>query len=104
MAQGAAAKLTTHFSKEDLANLREYYGIPPELLDGINYMKNAESQNFLMDVTDSANDLARLAPATSNLPLINVLVDGTYKCRALFDTGATNTVVSSTLLQHMPEV
>lgn len=67
-------------------------------------MGNAEGQDFLADVTETNNDLAKLMPVLSNLPLINVLVQDTYKCRALIDTGSTNCVLSTALVERMPAV
>lgn len=96
-ARSYAAKYTA----EELKNFKDYYGSPPEFLAGFDMIKHSEREGFLAQVTESAKDFTKLNPVRSNLPLVNVLLFGKYKVRALFDSGSTHTLLSTGLVEKI---
>lgn len=68
-------------------------------------MKHSERELFIQHVTESPSDLTKWTPVRANLPVINVCLMGKYKVRALLDTGSTNTLISTGLLEKFsPDV
>ena len=41
------------YTSDELHHFREYYGAPPEVLDGFSTVKHAERQPFLVAVTET---------------------------------------------------
>jgi hypothetical protein len=58
----------------------------------------------LKEVTLTENDLTSHQPVTANIPQVNLLLDGKYKCRAVIDSGSTTTLLSTGLLDKMPKL
>ena len=79
---------------EELKLLEAYYGTPPLLLAGIEYICNAECKPFLADLMETTADLTSHQPVRANLPYASVLVVHMFKVRALLDTGSTHTLIS----------
>lgn len=55
-------------------------------------------------MTLTEHDLTVHQPVTANIPQVNLLVDGKYKCRAIIDSGSTTTLMSTGLLEKMPSL
>lgn len=52
-------------------------------------------------MSDTVNDLTSHQPIRNNIPVVNVLFGDVYKVRAIVDTGATVTMVSTGLFNKM---
>ena len=76
----------------------------PELVEGAAFFGNSEGQEFLRGVTLTENDLTTHQTVTANIPQVNLLLDGKYKCRAVIDSGSTTTLLSTGLLDKMPKL
>ena len=83
-----------------LQRFRDYYGAPPEVLEGFINIKQAEKQECFMRAEREGKDLTHLTPVRANLPFTNVLLDG-FKLRAMIDTGSTTTLVSSGVFKEL---
>ena len=90
-------------TSEQRKNFEDYFGTHPQLLEGSPYFGNSENQPFIEEVTGTDRDVCRNQPVTSNLPVVNLLVNG-YKCRAIVDSGCTSTMMSTGLVDLMPEL
>ena len=84
--------------------LEAYYGTPPLLLAGIEYICNAELKLSLVDLTETTADLASHQPVRANLPYALVYVADMFKVHALLDTRSMHTLISKALVDLMPEV
>ena len=93
----------TYFSEEEQKLLKEYYGAPPALLAGIEFVKNAERRPFLAELTETANDLTTYQPIRANLPYASVRVAGKFKIRSLLDSGSTHTICSKAMYDVLAE-
>lgn len=56
-----------------------------------------------MAVSGTERDVSMHQPIKANIPHINVVIDG-YKSRAMVDSGSTTTMLSTGLLDMMPEL
>lgn len=56
-----------------------------------------------MDLTGTTHDIAGSQPIRANIPHINMVVNG-YKVRAMVDSGSTTTMISTGLLDLMPQL
>ena len=90
-------------TEEQAKNFEDYFGAHPELLEGARFFGNSENQPFIEEVTGTDRDLSRSQPVTTNLPIVNMVVNG-YKCRAIMDSGCTSTMLSTGLLEQMPDL
>ena len=58
-------------------------------------------------LTQTDRDITPKQPVVSNVPQVNVVVSdgkGSYKVRAIVDSGSTTTILSSAMLEFMPEL
>lgn len=56
-----------------------------------------------MDITGTTHDIAGQQPIKANIPHINMILGG-YKVRAMIDSGSTTTMISTGLLDQMPQL
>ena len=61
-------------------------------------MRNSEQQKCFSEVTGTSKDLCSSVPTIKcNIPYVNVLLGERFKFRAMIDSGATSTLISSGL-------
>ena len=72
-------------------------------MEGASYFGGSEKEPFIMVVSGTHKDVSTSQPIKANIPHINVVVDG-YKCRAMVDSGSTTTMISTGLIEMMPEL
>ena len=82
--------------------MSRYYGVHPDLLEGIEWFTNSENQDVFSKVVGTANDLSSLTHIETNSPYVNVLIADTYKARAVIDSGSTTTIMSKGMYDAMP--
>jgi hypothetical protein len=72
-------------------------------MEGAKYFGNSEKQQCMRDATNTDKDKTTCQPIKANIPHVNVLVGG-YKCRGMIDSGSTVTMISTGLLERIPEL
>lgn len=73
-------------------------------MEGAGYFGNSERAPFIAGATETQFDLTGNQPVTANVPQVNVLVGAKYKVRAVIDSGSTTTLLSTGMLDKMPEL
>ena len=92
------------FSAEAQKGFEDYFGANPQLVEGSKFFGNSEKEQFLAGVTQTDCDLTGHQPVHSNLPQVNCMLGGKYKVRAVIDSGSTTTLMSTGLLDKMPDI
>ena len=49
--------VTEKYTEDEIKQFKAYYGAHPDLLDGFKYAKNAETANFLSQLSETENDI-----------------------------------------------
>ena len=71
-------------------------------MEGAGYFGNSESAPFIAGTTETQFDLTGCQPVTANVPQVNVLAK--YKVQAVIDSGSTTTLLSTGMLDKMPDL
>ena len=81
----------------------KYFGTHPDLMEGAKYFGNSEKYKFIIDLMGKSHYIAEQQPNRANIPHINMVVNR-YTVRAMVDSGSTTTMISTGLLDFMPQL
>jgi hypothetical protein len=73
-------------------------------VEGAGYFGNSERAPIIAGVTKTQFALTGHQAAIANIPQVNVLVDTKYKVCALINSGSTTTLLSTGMLDKMPNM